>query len=720
MVENARWTTTDVSRLEDDLEQPRFYLNRELSWLRFDERVLEEALDAANPLLERVNFLTIFYDNLDEFFMVRVSGLLKQRKAGVLEPPPDGRSPAEQLQAIREYLVPLLQRADECWLRDLLPGLERAGIRVVGHAELSAGQQSALRRRFEDEIFPVLTPLAFDPGHPFPHISSRSINLAVVVRDRGAGEKFARLKVPANFPRLLLVPDEADGADGGARGAAAPVPAAPAGATLVWIEEVVAANLDRLFPGMEIVDSYPFRVTRNADFEIEEDEASDLLTAMAEVLGRRHFGLAIRLEIDDAMPGRIRDILIENLELEAHQVYTTAGPIGFTELADLRRLERPDLRYPPFLPVLPPALAGERGICDAVRQRDRVLYHPYDSFAPVVALVRQAAADPDVLAIKQTLYRVGPNSPIVEALMEARRNGKQVSALVELKARFDEESNIEWARALDEEGVHVVYGVVGLKTHAKMCLVVRRESSGLRRYVHLATGNYNAVTSRLYGDLGFLTCDPEIAEDVSDLFNALTGYSRKRQYRKLLVAPVNLREEILRRIDREIEAHHRSGSGHLAFKLNSLVDKGCIQRLYRAAQAGVRIDLQVRGICCLRPGVPGLSETITVTSVVGRFLEHSRIFYFANGGREELYLGSADLMPRNLGGRVEVLFPIEHPDLLAAIRDHILLLHFADNVKSRRLQADGTYVKVEPRPGEPRIDSQLELLSRPAPWHGAD
>ena len=720
--------------LVERLEEPTSYINRELSWLRFNERVLEEALDARNPLLERVNFLTIFHGNLDEFFMVRVSGLLQQRKAGVVEPPPDAMKPAEQLQAIRELLLPLLARADACWSEDLQPALVEAGVRVTSYAELLPAQQEELRGRFENEIFPVLTPLAFDPGHPFPHISSQSLNLAVVVRDPDLGEKFARLKVPANLPRLLLVadvPGSAAGTPASPPATAAPVastpappapaPAASGGVTLAWIEEVIAANLERLFPGVEIVDSFPFRVTRNADYEIEEDEAADLLTAMAEVVERRYFGSAIRLEIDSAMPGRIGDILIENLDLEAHQVYTTAGPIGLIDLGELRRLERPELRYPTFLPALPAPLAESRSLFDTVTRRDVLLYHPYDSFAPVVSFVRQAATDPDVLAIKQTLYRVGPNSPIVEALMEARDNGKQVSALVELKARFDEESNIEWARALDEAGVHVVYGVVGLKTHAKMCLVVRREREGLRRYVHLASGNYNAVTARAYGDLGIFTCDPDLAEDVSDLFNALTGYSRKRQYRKLLVAPVNMREEVLRRIDREIETHRRAGGGgHLAFKINSLVDKACIQSLYRAAQAGVRVDLQVRGICCLRPSVPGLSEDITVTSVVGRFLEHARILYFRNGGREELYLGSADLMPRNLVGRVETLFPIEDPALLAAIRDHILFLHLSDNVKSRRLEADGTYVRIEPEPGEPRIDSQQELLVRDNPWRVSD
>jgi polyphosphate kinase len=710
MPNEAGLTMAEPARLiEENLDNPGLYLNRELSWLRFNERVLEEALDRDNPLFERVNFLTIFFNNLDEFFMVRVSGLLQQRKSGVLEHPPDGMSPSEQLQRIHDQLLPLLQRADACWCDDLQPRLTQAGIRVASHAELSASQQAALRRRFEEEIFPVLTPLAFDPSHPFPHISSRSINLAVVVREPQSGEKFARLKVPANLPRLLLVPPESND-----------VAAAGGGGTLVWIEEVVAANLDRLFLGVEIVDSYPFRVTRNADLEVEEDEAADLLTTMAEVVGRRHFGSVIRLEIDSAMPSRIRDILLVNLDLEPNQVYTTSGPIGFTDTGDLRRLERPDLKYPPFLPVVPPALASGRPVCDVVARRDVVLYHPYDSFAPVVAFVEQAAADPDVLAIKQTLYRVGPSSPIVAALMNARDNGKQVSALVELKARFDEESNIEWAKALEEAGVHVVYGVLGLKTHAKMCLVVRRERDKLRRYVHLATGNYNAVTARIYGDLGFFTCDSEIAEDVSDLFNALTGYSRKRQYRKLLVAPVNLRAEILRRIEREIESHRIKGGGRLAFKLNALVDKACIQALYRAAQAGVRVDLQVRGVCCLRPDVPGVSENVTVTSVVGRFLEHARLLYFANGGKEELYAGSADLMPRNLDGRVETLFPIEDPELRAAIRDHVLFLHFADNVKSRLLLGDGSYVGVEPATGARAIDSQLELLTRDAPWRAID
>ncbi|MEE2777720.1 MAG: polyphosphate kinase 1 [Acidobacteriota bacterium] len=690
-----------------DPSDPALFINRELSWLRFNGRVLEEAMSPSTPLLERVNFLSIFAGNLDEFFMVRVSGLRQQLKAGVLEAPPDGMTPAEQLQEIRESLLPLLELADGCWIEQLSPQLREAGIRVQSWQELDVAEQEALGARFESEIFPVLTPLAFDPGHPFPHISNLSVNLAVLLEDPGYGERFARLKVPANFPRLLAVPQlelespEAVGPMGsGSRG-------------FVLIEEVIVANLGLLFPGLEIIAAFPFRVTRDADLDLEEDEADDLLTAMAEVVGRRHFGSAIRLEINEAMPPRIRDILIENLELESHQVYATRSRIGLANISELCGLDAPELKYPPFLPAVPPQVASDANIFSAVARRDLLLYHPYDSFAPVVSFLRQAAQDPDVLAIKQTLYRVGPDSPVVEALMEARENNKQVSVLVELKARFDEESNIEWGRALEQAGVHVVYGVLGLKTHAKMCLVVRRERSGIRRYVHLSTGNYNVVTSRIYADLGFFTCDEAIAEDVALLFNTLTGYSRKQAYRKLLVAPSHMRGEILRRIDREIERHRAGGDGHIAFKVNSLVDRACIQSLYRASAEGVRIDLQVRGVCCLRPGVPGVSETIAVTSIVGRFLEHSRIYYFRNGGDEEVFVGSADLMPRNLNGRVELLFPIEDDRLLVEVRDAILFTHLRDSVKARVLEPDGSYSRV-PDSDERSPDSQQALLERRA------
>jgi polyphosphate kinase len=691
-----------------NLSHPSYYLNRELSWLEFDRRVLGEALDPTLPLLERVRFLSIFASNLDEFFMVRVSGLRRQLETGVVSRPPDGMSPVEQLTAIRERLMPMREALIECWRTDLQPKLREAGIQVLEWSELKGKQKKAMRKQFAREIFPTLTPLAFDPGHPFPHISNLSINLAVVVRDPVHGERFARLKVPGTFPRLLRIPGDDEAGRLGLEGDAT--------ARFVWIEEVVAANLDLLFPGLEVVAAHPFRVTRDADVEIEEDEAADLLTAMAEVVGQRHFGSAVRLEIEERTPARIRNILVGNLGLAPYQVFATKSPIGRADLVQLAGLDRPDLKFPPATPVVQAALTAEKGPFEAIRRRDFALYHPYDSFAPVVAFVEAAARDPEVLAIKQTLYRTGPNSPIVKALMEARENGKQVSALVELKARFDEENNIEWARALDSSGVHVVYGVLGLKTHAKVCLVVRRESDGIRRYVHLATGNYNPATARAYSDVGFFSADEELAEDVSDFFNALTGYSRKERYRKLLVAPGRMREELLERIEREAERHRRHGDGYLAFKMNALVDKACIKALYRASQAGVTIDLQVRGVCCLRPGVPRVSETITVSSIVGRFLEHARLYYFRNGGDEELFAGSADLMPRNLDGRVEVLFPIESAALRAALRDGVLFAQQRDSVKGWRLLPDGSYQKVVPKEGEKPFSSQEWLLRQGGSW----
>ena len=698
-----------------NLNHRTYYINRELSWLKFNERVLEEALDERSPLLERVKFLSIFSSNLDEFFMIRVSGLRRQLTGGVLAPPPDGMTPAEQLAEIRKGIKPLLKKRTQCWREDLLPSLREAGINVVAYSQLKSRQQKALRRHFKRDVFPVLTPLAFDPGHPFPHISNLSINLAVAVNDAVAGKRFARLKVPGTFDRLMPVPSVEKAHKFERLGL-------PAGETVdfVLLEEVVAANLDLLFPGLEVVAAYPFRVTRDADFEIEEDEAADLLSAMQEVVGQRHFGSAVRLEVDTKMPDSIRNILISNLKLAPYQVYHMDGPLGLSDLGELTRLDRPGLKYPPFKRVVPRCLAEGEEIFSTLKRRPVLLYHPYDSFDPVVDFVNQAAEDPDVMAIKQTLYRCGPNSPIVRALMKARQNGKQVSAMVELKARFDEENNIGWAQALEQAGVHVVYGLLGLKVHSKMCLVVRRERDGMECYVHLGTGNYNPVTARLYTDLGYFTTDPEIASEVSDLFNALTGYSRKDNFQKLLVSPGNLRQEIISRIRREIRLHKEQGQGHIAFKLNSIVDKACIRALYEASQAGVKIDLQIRGICCLRPGVSRVSDNITVTSVVGRFLEHSRILYFRNGGENEILAGSADLMPRNLDGRVEVLFPVEDDFLKRKLRDEILFLHLKDNVQSRRLLPDGNYERLVPPPGEQEISSQLMLLNAPGEWHEQD
>ena len=699
-----------------DWDDPGLYFNRELSFLQFNLRVLEEVLDERHPLLERVKFLSIFSSNLDEIFMIRVSGLYKQLVAGVMEKPPDGMTPAQQLDAIRHELLPPLTTQMNCWHNDLVPKLKDEGIHVLRYDDLKRKQRKLLRQYFEREIFPVLTPLAFDPGHPFPHISNLSINLAVVVNDPVHGELFARLKIPGTFPRLLRIPEEEQAESYESLGFTSVLDN-----NFVWIEEVVMANLDMLFAGVNVVAAYPFRVTRDADLEIEEDEASDLLETIAESIERRQFGSVVRLEVDKHMPKNVRDTLIHNMGLEPYLVYTADGPIGLADVMELLSADRPDLKDVPFVPNVPRVFSGGESIFTALKRRKNVLlYHPYDSFAPVVDFLREAAVDPQVMAIKQTLYRVGTNAPVVDALLKAREHGKQVAVLVELKARFDEENNIIWARALERAGVHVIYGLVGLKTHAKLCMVVRREPDGMRRYIHMATGNYNAVTARIYTDMGYFTTDPEIGADVADLFNALTGYSRLDGYRKLVVAPGAMRKGIIDRIDREIEVHKKKGNGYLAFKMNHLVDKACIIALYRASQAGVRVELQVRGICCLRPGVPGVSENIRVTSIVGRFLEHPRIFYFHNDGDEEMLMGSADLMPRNLDRRVETLFPVEDPVLRKAIRDDILGMHLRDNVQARVLKPEGVYRRVVAHSGEEEIDSQLWMLHHRGLWNAGE
>jgi len=696
-----------TSQTSADLDRPGLFLNRELSWLQFNLRVLEEAENTRHPLLERVKFLAIFATNLDEFFMVRVSGLRRQIAGGAGETPPDAMTPSEQMLAICRDLTVHLERHESCWKHDLLPKLREAGVHVLHINEVDQQERDVLRQHFVREIFPTLTPLAFDPTHPFPHISNLSFNLAVVVKDPERGECFARVKLPDVFRRLVSIPGQDDQTpktkelEGGQRVQ-----------RFVWLEEIVADNLDLLFPGLEIVASYPFRVTRDAEVPIKEDESPDLITAVEEQLELQDFSPTVRLELDVTTPKHIAEILTKNLQLPSYLVHTGDDPIGMAGVMELTSLERPDLKDAPFQPSVPALLNKPGGILNAVRQQDVLLSHPYESFMPIVDFVREAASDPNVLAIKQTLYRVNPRSPIVDALMEARVNGKQVAVLVELKARFDEENNIEWARKLEDEGVHVIYGVRGLKTHTKLCLVVRRDPDGLRRYVHLGTGNYNVVSSRIYTDLSYLTCDPIIGADVSDLFNALTGYSRKKSYERLLVAPTTMRREMIERIDREIHHHRKEGGGYLSFKMNALVDKPCIQALYRASQAGVKIDLQVRGICCLRPGVPGVSDTITVRSVVGRFLEHARIYYFRNAGQHEVLLGSADLMPRNLDRRVEVLFPVLHPQWRVIIKHVILAGGLQDNVQARQLLQDGSYERVHPLDGAPVMNSQEWLLTR--------
>ena len=651
-----------------DLDDSSLYLNRELSWLEFNRRVLEEALiPDGHPLLERVKFLAIFHSNLDEFFMIRVSGLKQQVQAGAVKAPPDGMLPGEQLTAIRRRLLPMLGVGTAMWQNDLKPKLSEAGLRIHSYEDLSSAQRTWLADYFLREVFPVLTPLVFDPGHPFPQISSLSVNLAVKLIDPPSGDvHYGRIKVPATLPRLIELPRDlfeqpaAAGkrrSKGNGRGPDV-TPSSPEEHDFVWLEQVVAANIATLYPGVEIKDVYSFRVTRDADLEIQEDEADDLLRTIEQGIRLRRFGPVVRLEIEKAMPAHMRSLLMHNLQLASDDVYEMELPLGMSSLMALMDVDRHDLKDKPFISRMPAALSSGESIFAAIRRGDILLHHPYDSFSPVVDFIKSAADDPQVLAIKQTLYRVGSNSPIVEALMRARENGKQVAVLVELKARFDEENNIVWARALERAGVHVVYGLLGLKTHSKVALVVRREHDGVRRYVHLGTGNYNAITARVYTDLGMFTCRPDIAADASELFNYLTGYSRQRNYRKLLVAPVTLRSSLASLLRREIAHKKADRPARIIIKMNALTDEDLIKLFYEASQAGVEIDLMIRGICCLRPGVPGVSENIRVTSIVGRFLEHTRIFYFANGGNEEIYSGSADMMERNLDRRVEVIFPI--------------------------------------------------------------
>ncbi len=689
---------------ENSLDDPRLFINREISWVRFNTRVLEEAKDESHPLLERVKFLAICGSNLDEFFMIRVSGLKRQLNKGALEPPPDGMTPLEQLLVLREELKPQLDDHLKCWQDDILPKLKLNGICIHRMDELTMDERAQLREHFEKVIFPTLTPLALDFVHPFPFISNLSINLAVVVRDTDGQEKYARVKVPNGlFPRLVEFEDDTDRSGKEDH--------------FVFLEDLVASNLDLLFPGMKVETSYAFRITRDADIEIELDEAEDLLTAVEEGVENRRVGAPTRLEVDSTMPVHLRDLFASKLGLAPYLVYQTPPPLGFVDLWQLWSLPRQDLKDIPFLPYVPPALQNEKKIFAAIKEQDYMLYHPYDSFVPVVNLLKEAAVDPEVLAIKITLYRVDKHSPIIEALMDARDNGKAVAATVELKARFDEENNIEWARALETKGVHVVYGLADLKVHAKLCLIIRKEKSGIVRYSHISSGNYNTNTARVYGDIGYLTSDQEIGSDVSDLFNSLTGYSQKVDYRKLLVSPVSMRREIVRRIDREIERHKDKGNGYIGWKLNALVDKEIIQALYRASMEGVKIDLNVRGHCCLRPGIKGISDNIRVTSILGRFLEHSRIYYFRNGGEEEVLLGSSDMMPRNLQKRVEVLFPVGDKKLRNALVKDILEVHLADNVKARILRPDGSYQRVQPKHGEKKMNSQLWMIKHRGKWH---
>ncbi|MBW4546450.1 MAG: polyphosphate kinase 1 [Symplocastrum torsivum CPER-KK1] len=687
-------TKSKTTVTEINLRDPQYYFNRELSWLEFNNRVLREATDPRTPLLERLKFMGIFSSNLDEFFMVRVAALKQQVAAQVRKLSPDGRTPSEQLEAINKRLLPMVMEQHQHFEKVLRPQLAREGIYLLDYMDLNQEQRTYLQNYFEEQIFPVLTPLAVDPSHPFPHISNLSLSLAVVVKDPETGEElFARVKVPKTLPRFVPLPEELRHRRKGQ----------PVTWTGVPLEQVIAHNLEFLFPGMNIQEYHPFRITRNADLEVEEDEADDLLFAIEQELRKRRLGgSAVRVEIQATTPDTVRGMLMREMGLKHGDIYEVEGLLGLGDLMSFMELPLPELKDPSWTPQVPHRLlspSGEEEVEDffsVIRQSDLLLHHPYDSFSgTVLRFITEAAHDPDVLAIKMTLYRTSGDSPIVDALISAAENGKQVAALVELKARFDEKNNIIWARKLEQSGVHVVYGLVGLKTHTKVVLVVRREEDCIRRYVHVGTGNYNPKTARIYTDLGLLSCREDLGADLTDLFNFLTGYSRQRSYRKLMIAPVNLRDRFYALIQREIE-HCRNGfSGRIVAKMNALVDPQMITKLYEASQAGVQIDLIVRGMCCLRPGIEGISDNIRVISIVGRYLEHSRIYYFHNQGKEDVYIGSADWMTRNLDRRVEAIVPVEDPEIVKDLQE-ILAVMLADDRQAWDLQLDGQYIQRHP------------------------
>ncbi len=681
------------------VDDPRFLTNRELSWLEFNRRVLEQALDESVPLLERLKFLSIFSTNLDEFFMIRVSGLKEQIAEGVSKLSPDGMNAEDQVHAIRHMLRPMLMEQMMCLREDVLPQLEEEGIRIHRYGEVSKQHKKKLDKYFLKNVLPILTPQAVDESHPFPYISNLSVNLGLMVEpDRNikhgkiehlfSGTRFVRIKLPPNLDRLVTV-DEND-------------------TQFVLLSEIVAANIIHLFPNMAPGDPFLFRITRDADIEIREDEAGDLLRVMEEeLLHRRRFSFPVRLEAVSTMPEEMIRLIAGSTGLTDHDVFRIDGFLNIPDLMSIYKLDRPDLKDKPITYSIPEPLKQTENIFDSISKQDVLVHHPYTSYSTILDFLEAAATDEDVRAIKICLYRTGKDSPVVKSLMKASRNGKQVAALVELKARFDEENNIEWARQLESEGVHVIYGMLGLKTHSKVLLVIRREGKNLKRYVHIATGNYNPTTSKLYTDMGILTADEELGSDASDLFNFLTGYSYQTKYRKLLVAPIDLRERMIELIDRETENKTKGEKARIIVKINSLTDDKIVRSLYRASQAGVTIDLIVRGICVLQPGIPGLSENIRVVSIVGRFLEHSRIYYFANAGNAELFIGSADWMHRNLDRRVEAVTPIKDANLVRYIRRSVLGAYLKDNVNANALTSQGDYRRLRPAADEQPFDSQM-------------
>ncbi len=699
-----------------DLADPQYYLSRELTWLEFNDRVLHEAMDQRTPLLERLKFMGIFSSNLDEFFMVRIAAIKQQIEAKVSQLTPDGRTPTEQLAVASDRVQQLITQQHQHFETVLRPAMIEQGIYLLDYYDLNQEQCNYLQTYFEEQIFPVLTPLAVDPGHPFPYISNLSLNLAVVIKHPDTGEElFARVKVPKVLPRFIVLPKDLQVID-----PTHPLQSQPEHSQ-IWtgipLEQLIAHNLESLFPGMNIQDCYTFRVTRNADISVAEDEADDLLLAIEHGLRkRRKGGSPVRIEVDYTMPKQIRRMLQEELEVTAQDIYEVHGMLGLGDVMSFLSLPVPELKDPPWNAIVPASLRRLKSTEDGgnffslIAKQDFLVHHPYQSFSDTVErFITCAANDAKVLAIKMTLYRTTGDSHILKALIKAAENGKQVSVLIELKARFDEQNNINLARKLEQAGVHVVYGLVGLKTHTKVVLVVRREDEKIRRYVHIGTGNYNAKTSKLYTDVGLFSCRPELGADLTDLFNYLTGYSQQRSYRKLVVSPVNTRESFNQLIQQEIDHCQAGKSGRIVAKMNALVDPRMIANLYRASQAGVSIDLIIRGMCCLRPGLPGVSENIRVISIIGRFLEHSRIYYFNNGGDAKVLIGSADWMTRNLDRRVEVITPIEDLEISKDLQE-ILGIMLADNRQAWDMQSDGSYQQRRPQYGTDEESTQQILM----------
>ena len=710
--------TTKIAKEEKapvavDLDSPSLYTNREISWIEFDRKVLETAEDRKVPLLDRVKFLAIFFNNLDEFYMVRVMNLQRQARSNVLPTGPDKMPPAKQLIEIRRRVGELLDEAEELWLKELKPALEKKDVHFITYDELTGVRRQMVDKYFETEILPVLTPQGVDAGRPFPMISSRSINFVIELRSTDPSDEksyFARLKNPNNVPRFLFVPKDLTGEE--------TVDFASGDGDILMMEDLVANRMGMLFPGYKVKNYGMFRVTRNTDGEIEEDEADDLLAAVRDYVEQRRFGSIVRVELARGMPLALQDFLISHLDVHPSQVVRLKMPLAFNDFMRLMKIDKPALKYPPFRANTPKPFDPEEDLFAEIRERDLMVFHPYDSFGCVLRFLRQAAVDPDVVAIKQTLYRCGSDSPVVRALLEARRRGKQVTAVVELKARFDEEQNINWAEELERAGVNVVYGFAGLKIHAKLCLVVRREPKGMRRYAHIGTGNYNASSAKIYTDLGLFTARDDICSDVQDLFNVMTGFGVIDNYRRIFVSPNHLRANITRLIREEAEIHRAKGGGRIIMKCNQLVDQGIVRELYEASRAGVKIECVVRGICSLRPGIKNVSETISVHSIVGELLEHARIYYFEHGGEPVMYVGSADMMTRNLNGRIEVLTPVLDKKLMDNILKQIVNPQLADNTHAWELLSDGSYKKIKREAGVAAMDSQshikrvLNLLKR--------